>query len=154
MVEKCKEQTFIMVKPDGVSRGLVGQIISRFEARGFCLVAMKLTKPDKSVFEKHYEEHLARPFFPALLSYVQSGPVVALVFQGLDVVRAARKMIGETKPLESLPGTIRGDFAIDMGRNVIHGSDSVESAKREIGIWFKPEEVAAPFKADFSMIYE
>ncbi len=153
-MEKRQEQTFIMIKPDGVSRGLVGQVLQRFESRGFFLVGMKLVKPSKDVFERHYEEHKARPFFPSLLSYVMTGPVVAMVFQGQDVVRASRKMIGETKPLESNPGTIRGDFCIDMGRNLIHGSDSIESAKREIGIWFKPEEIVEPFRADVNMLYE
>ena len=153
-MDKRSEQSFIMIKPDGVSRGLVGQVIQRFEQRGFFLVGMKLVKPNRELFERHYEEHKARPFFPALVDYVMSGPVVAMVWQGTDVVRAARKMIGETKPLESNPGTIRGDFCIDMGRNLIHGSDSIDSAKREVGIWFTPAEISAPFRADVNMLYE
>ena len=153
-MEKRQEQTYLMIKPDGVSRGLVGEVIQRFERKGFFLVALKLVRPPRELFERHYEEHKARPFFPSLIEYVMSGPVVAMVWQGTDVVRAARTMIGQTKPLESNPGTIRGDFCIDTGRNLIHGSDSVDSAKREIGVWFTPAEVTTPFRADIHMIYE
>ena len=153
-MEKCKEQTYIMVKPDGVARGLVGEIISRFEKKGFCLVALKMMKPDKSVFEQHYSEHVSKPFFPDMLKDISSGPVVGMIFQGLDVVRAARKIIGETKPLESNPGTIRGDYGIMVGKNLVHGSDSIESAKREINIWFKPEDIVECYRADLAYLYE
>ncbi len=143
-----------MVKPDGVARALVGKIITRFEERGFSLVAMKMTVPTKEHFEKHYADLAAKPFFPGLLKYMMSGPVVAMVWQGTDVVRTGRKMLGETRPLESNPGTIRGDYCIDVGRNVIHGSDSVESAKKEIALWFKPEEISKSARIDLPMIYE
>ena len=153
-MDKRSEQTFLMVKPDGVARGLVGKIIARFEERGYSLVAMKLAKPSKEHFEKHYADLATKPFFPGLLKYMMSGPVVAMVWQGTDSVRTARKMLGETRPLESQPGTIRGDFCIDVGRNIIHGSDSVESAKKEIALWFHHEEVQQPARVDLSMIYE
>jgi nucleoside-diphosphate kinase len=153
-MSKHDEQTFLMVKPDGVARGLVGKIISRFEERGYALVAMKMTVPSREHFENHYSDLKAKPFFPGLLKYMMSGPVVAMVWQGTDVVRTARKMLGETRPLESNPGTIRGDFCIDVGRNIIHGSDSIESAKKEIGLWFKPEEVGKNARADLHMVYE
>ena len=149
-----QEQTFLMVKPDGVARGLVGKIIQRFEERGYSLVGMKMIKPSKEHFEKHYSDLATKPFFPGLLTYMMSGPVVAMVWQGTDIVRTGRKMLGETKPLESNPGTIRGDFCISVGRNVMHGSDSVESAKKEIALWFTPEEVVQSSRTDLGMLYE
>ena len=136
-----RERTFIMIKPDGVQRGLVGEIITRFEKRGFKLAAMKFTHPSREHFEKHYEDLSAKPFFHGLIDYASSGPVVAMVWQGTHVIKTARKMLGETKPLESSPGTIRGDFCIDVGRNIIHGSDSLESAEKEIDLWFKSDEL-------------
>ncbi len=125
-----------MIKPDGVQRGLVGPIISRFEQKGFKLVALKLDQPGAAHFEKHYADLSARPFFPGLVKYASSGPVVAMVWEGDNVVKTGRKMLGATKPVDSEPGTIRGDFSIDVGRNIIHGSDSVESANKEIELWF------------------
>ena len=136
MVEAARERTFIMIKPDGVQRGLVGDIISRFERKGFKLVGMKLEAPGKEHFEKHYSDLSAKPFFGGLVQYASSGPVVAMVWEGHNVVATGRKMLGATRPDDSAPGTIRGDFAIDVGRNVIHGSDSVDSAKKEISLWF------------------
>ena len=153
-MSKHEEQTYLMVKPDGVARGLVGKIIARFEERGYSLVAMKMMNPSKEQFEKHYEDLAAKPFFPGLLKYMMSGPVVGMVWQGVDVVRTARKMLGETRPLESNPGTIRGDFCIDVGRNIMHGSDSVENAKNEIKLWFSPAEVSKSSRCDLSQIYE
>ena len=135
------ERTFIAIKPDGVQRALVGQIISRFEAKGFTLVGLKLMQVSKELAETHYGEHKEKPFFPGLVKFITSGPLVAMVWEGNGVVAAARKMIGATKPLESDPGTIRGDFAVDMGRNIIHGSDAVDTAEREIDLWFKKEEL-------------
>jgi nucleoside-diphosphate kinase len=135
------ERTFIAIKPDGVQRALVGQIISRFEAKGFTLVGLKLMKVSKELAEEHYGEHKEKPFFPGLVEFITSGPLVAMVWEGNGVVAAARKMIGATKPLESDPGTIRGDFGVDMGRNIIHGSDAVDTAEREIKLWFKEEEL-------------
>ena len=130
------EQTYIMIKPDGVQRGLVGQIIQRFEQKGFFLRGMKMMQVEKSHAEKHYADLSSKPFFGDLVDYMCSGPVVCMVWEGPGVVKSARLMIGATNPLESAPGTIRGDLAVEVGRNVIHGSDSVESAEREIALWF------------------
>ncbi|KEI41040.1 uncharacterized protein L969DRAFT_72734 [Mixia osmundae IAM 14324] len=132
----ASEQTYIMIKPDGVQRGLVGEIISRFEKRGFKLVALKLVQATKEHLEKHYEDLKEKKFFPGLVNYMASGPVICMVWEGKDVVKTGRVMLGATNPLASNPGTIRGDYAIDVGRNVCHGSDAVESAKHEIGLWF------------------
>ena len=136
MVEATRERTFIMIKPDGVQRGLVGDIISRFEKKGFKLVGMKMTAPGKEMFEKHYSDLSSKGFFAGLVAYAASGPVVAMVWEGHNVGASGRKMLGATRPDDSAPGTIRGDFCIDVGRNVIHGSDSVESANKEIDLWF------------------
>jgi len=125
-----------MIKPDGVQRGLIGEIISRFEKKGFYLKAMKFITVEKSFAEKHYEDLSSKPFFPALVDYIVSGPVVAMVWEGKNVVSTGRKIIGATNPAESAPGTIRGDYAIMVGRNIIHGSDSVENARKEIALWF------------------
>ncbi|OMP00751.1 Nucleoside diphosphate kinase [Corchorus olitorius] len=130
------EQTFIMIKPDGVQRGLVGEIISRFEKKGFYLKGLKFITVDQSFAEKHYADLSAKPFFTGLVEYIISGPVVAMIWEGKGVVATGRTIIGATNPAASAPGTIRGDFAIDIGRNVIHGSDSVESARKEIALWF------------------
>ncbi|KAJ3726267.1 nucleoside diphosphate kinase [Lentinula raphanica] len=131
-----KEQTYIMVKPDGVQRGLVGEIIARFEKRGFKLVAMKLVHATTEHLEKHYADLKGKPFFPGLIKYMASGPVVAMVWEGLDAVKTGRVMLGATNPLASAPGTIRGDYALAVGRNICHGSDAVESAQKEIALWF------------------
>lgn len=130
------ERTYIMVKPDGVERGLVGEIIRRFESKGYQLVALALMKPTRAHLEEHYRDLSSKAFFPGLITYMISGPVVGMVWQGKDVVKTGRKMLGETNPLSSAPGTIRGDFCLDVGRNLCHGSDSVESAQREISLWF------------------
>ncbi|KAG7504823.1 nucleoside diphosphate kinase 3 isoform X2 [Solea senegalensis] len=135
------ERTFIAIKPDGVQRRLVGQIVQRFEKKGFKLVGMKLIQATEGLLKEHYTELRSKPFFSGLISYMSSGPVVAMVWQGLDVVKMARKMLGETNPADSLPGTIRGDYCVEVGRNVIHGSDSVESAQREISLWFRENEL-------------
>ena len=135
------ERTFIMIKPDGVARGLIAKIIKRFEQRGFKLVAMKYMKADEELLKQHYGDLSAKPFFSSLVEFIGSGPVVPMVWEGKDVVKQGRQMMGETNPLTSKPGSIRGDFSIDLGRNIIHGSDSVESAKKEINLWFKEEEL-------------
>lgn len=153
-MEKTQEQTFIMIKPDGVQRGLVGKIIQRFEDRGYKLVAMKFFSPSQELLETHYQDLKEKKFFNDLIKYMLMGPVVAMVWQGTAAVVTGRKMLGTTNPLDSAPGSIRGDFCIDTGRNVIHGSDSVESAKREISLWFKPEEVTSYTKAEESWVYE
>ncbi|KXN67530.1 nucleoside diphosphate kinase [Conidiobolus coronatus NRRL 28638] len=147
------ERTYIMVKPDGVQRGLVGEIIKRFENRGFKLLALELLTPSQAHLEEHYQDLKSKGFFAGLIKYMLSGPVVGMVWAGKNVVKTGRVMLGETNPLSSLPGTIRGDFAIDVGRNICHGSDSVESAEREIALWF-PRGVAEYTQAQASLIYE
>eukprot|EP01155_Anaeramoeba_flamelloides_P010363 Anaeramoba_flamelloidesa325350_1053.p1 GENE.a325350_1053~~a325350_1053.p1 ORF type:complete len:159 (+),score=41.00 a325350_1053:26-478(+) len=135
------ERTFLAIKPDGVQRKLIGEIIARFEKKGYKLVAMKYIVPTRDLAAKHYEEHKGKGFYEGLLDFITSGPIVAMVWQGKGVIATARKMIGQTKPLESECGSIRGDFGIEVGRNIIHGSDSLDSAEREIGIWFSEEEI-------------
>ncbi|CAD6884322.1 unnamed protein product [Tilletia controversa] len=130
------EQTFIMIKPDGVQRGLCGEIIKRFEQRGYQLVATKLVHASVEHLEEHYADLKGKGFFNGLIKYMSSGPVLAMVWQGKDVVKQGRVILGATNPLASAPGTIRGDFALDVGRNVCHGSDAVDSAKKEIELWF------------------
>jgi nucleoside-diphosphate kinase len=129
-----------MIKPDGIQRGLVGKIIERFENRGYHLVALKLTYPSEELLAEHYKDLNQKPFFPKLITYMKSGPVVCMVWQGKEAVKTGRVMLGATNPLASQPGTIRGDFCVDVGRNICHGSDSTESAEREIALWFKSEE--------------
>jgi nucleoside-diphosphate kinase len=144
------ERSFIAIKPDGVQRGLVGEIISRFERKGFKLVGLKQLTPSRELAEGHYGVHRERPFFPGLVEFITSGPVVAMVWEGEGVIAAARLMIGATKPLEASPGTIRGDLAVDIGRNVIHGSDGPDTAAHEIGLWFAPSELSDWTPADQS----
>merc|ERR1712227_187052 len=148
------ERTFIAIKPDGVQRGLVGKIIKRFEQRGFKLVAMKLCKPGKEHLETHYADLKSKPFFPGLVNYMNSGPICAMVWEGLNVVKMGRMMLGETNPQASLPGSIRGGFSIQVGRNICHGSDAVESANNEIALWFKPEELISWESASAAWVYE
>ncbi|CAE6500820.1 unnamed protein product [Rhizoctonia solani] len=140
MAPNNQERSYIMIKPDGVQRALVGEILSRFEKRGFKIVALKLVHSTKEHLEKHYGDLKDMPFFPGLIKYMASGPVVAIVIEGLDAVKTGRAMLGATKPLESAPGTIRGDYALAVGRNICHGSDSVENAQKEIDLWF-PEGI-------------
>ena len=130
-----------MIKPDGVQRGIVGEIIKRFEQKGFKLVAMKLTSPGKDHMEQHYIDLKDKKFFPGLISYMTSGPVVAMVWEGKNAVKEGRKMLGATMPSDSNPGTIRGDYALEVGRNICHGSDAVDSANAEIALWF-PEGIS------------
>ncbi len=135
------ERTFVAVKPDGVERILVGEVVGRFEKRGLKLVGMKFMKVTKEMAEQHYGEHKGKPFYEGLVSYITSGPIVAMALEGKNAVGLARQIIGATKPLEAAPGTIRGDLAVEIGRNIVHGSDSPENGQREIGIFFKPEEI-------------
>jgi len=135
------EQTLVIVKPDGVQRGLVGTVISRFEQKGFKLVAMKLMQASGDLLSRHYSDLSERPFYPGLIRYMQSGPIVPMVWQGPPgVIKTVRTMMGTTDPASAAPGTIRGDHAIVPGRNLIHGSDSVESAEREVAMWFPDSE--------------
>ncbi|XP_047330854.1 nucleoside diphosphate kinase 2, chloroplastic [Impatiens glandulifera] len=135
------EETYIMVKPDGVQRGLVGEIISRFEKKGFKLTGLKLFNCPKELAEEHYKDLKSKSFFPKLIDYITSGPVICMAWEGVGVVASARKLIGATNPLQAEPGTIRGDLAVQTGRNVVHGSDSPENGKREIALWFGEGEV-------------
>lgn len=135
------ERTFIAIKPDGVQRGLVGDVIKRFETKGFTLIGMKFMSVSKELAEKHYDVHKERPFFGSLVEFITSSPVVAMVWEGDGVVASARKIIGATNPLTAELGTIRGDFGVSIGRNLIHGSDAIETAKTEIALWFTPEEL-------------
>ena len=143
-----------MIKPDGVQRGLVGDIVSRFERRGLKIAAMKMLTVSDKLAREHYAEHAAKPFFPNLVSFIRSGPVVAMVVEGKDAVPTVRSMVGATNPGNSSPGTIRGDFALDMGRNVIHASDSPDSAKREISLYFDNSEIASYKRIDEQWLYE
>uniref|UniRef100_A0A8C3Y7W4 Nucleoside diphosphate kinase n=1 Tax=Catharus ustulatus TaxID=91951 RepID=A0A8C3Y7W4_CATUS len=148
------ERTFVAIKPDGVQRRLVGEIIRRFERKGLQLVGMKLLQASEELLKEHYISLQDRPFYSRLVKYMSSGPIVAMVWQGLDVVKTVRTMIGETNPAESRPGTIRGDFCVEVGKNVIHGSDSVESAQQEISLWFRPEELPCWEDTAARWIYE
>ena len=136
-----EERTFIAVKPDGVKRGLVGEIIRRFERKGFKLIGIKMLDVTPEMAEKHYGEHKGKPFYPRLIEYIQSGPIVAMVWKGYDVIHGARTIMGSTKPNEAQVGTIRADLALVKEYNVVHGSDSVESAEREIAIYFDEKEL-------------
>ena len=135
------EQTLILIKPDAMQRGLAFEILSRLERRGLRLAGLRLLQVERSMAEKHYAEHEGKPFFTGLGTYITSSPIIAAVFEGTSAVNAARQTIGSTNPTESSPGTIRGDFGLEIGRNLIHGSDSVESATREIAIFFEGQPV-------------
>ncbi|MCL6598416.1 nucleoside-diphosphate kinase [Alicyclobacillus macrosporangiidus] len=130
------EKTFVMVKPDGVQRGLIGEVVSRFERKGLKLVGAKLMSVSQSLAEQHYAEHKERPFFKDLVSFITSSPVFAMVWEGENAIAIARSMMGKTNPAEAAPGTIRGDYGLSIGMNIIHGSDSPASAEREIALWF------------------
>lgn len=132
----ANERTLILIKPDGVQRALVGEVLSRIERKGYTLVALELRTLDVATAEEHYGEHKGKPFFAELVEFITSGPLVAGVIEGPDAIAAWRQMMGATKPLEATPGSIRADLAVEMGRNIVHGSDSPESAAREIGLFF------------------
>ncbi|HEV8594060.1 MAG TPA: nucleoside-diphosphate kinase [Thermoplasmata archaeon] len=148
-----RERTFCLVKPDGVQRGLVGEVIKRFEQRGLQLVALKMVRITRALAESYYGEHKGKPFFPGLVDYVTSGPSVAMLWDGDSAVAVVRKMMGATDPAKADPGTIRADFGLNIGRNVIHGSDSVESANREVSLFFKPDEIHAYERAHDKWIH-
>jgi len=147
------EKTFLMVKPDGVQRNLTGEIVQRFEKKGFKLVGAKLMQISNELAEQHYGEHKERPFFGELVDFITSGPVFAMVWEGEGVILTAREMMGKTNPADAAPGTIRGDFAVTVGKNIIHGSDSAESAEREIGLFFNESELVSYDKQDRDWIY-
>jgi nucleoside-diphosphate kinase len=148
------ERTYVMVKPDGVQRGLVGEIVSRLEKRGLKITAMRMHEMDLIEGEIHYAEHAEKTFFRDLVGFITSGPSVSMVVEGKDAVSVVRKMVGETDPKGASPGTIRGDFCLDIGRNVVHASDSKESAEREIKQHFSPNEIFSYKKIDEDWIYE
>ena len=144
-----KEQTFVMIKPDGVQRGFIGDIISRFEKKGIKIVAMKLVDVDRKLAEQHYAVHRGKPFFEPTVDYITSSPVVAMVLEGINAIDMVRGMMGKTNPQDAAMGTIRGDYGQFIGRNIVHGSDGPETAKKEISLWFTPQEIA-----DYSRIDE
>ncbi len=137
------ERTLILVKPDAMQRGLAGEILARFERRGLRMVGLRLLKVDRNMAKRHYAEHVGKPFFEGLVTYITSAPIVAAVFEGSNAVAAARQLMGSTRPTEAAPGTIRADFGLEVGRNLVHGSDSVASAKREIDIFFEGQRLAS-----------
>lgn len=147
------EKTFLMVKPDGVQRGLIGDVVNRFEKKGFKLAAAKLMVISDELAKQHYGEHAERPFFGELVDFITSGPVFAMIWEGEDVVKTARHMMGSTKPSEAAPGTIRGDLGLTVGKNIIHGSDSLESAEREIKLFFGSDNVSSYNKTIEKWIY-
>lgn len=142
------------VKPDGVQRGLCGEIMKRFEQRGFRLVGAKFLQASEEHLQKHYLDLKDKPFYQGLCKYMSSGPVFAMVWEGKSIVKLGRMMLGETNPADSKPGSIRGDLCIDIGRNIIHGSDTLENAKMEIGLWFKAEELVDYKPCSQAFIYE
>lgn len=147
------EKTFLMVKPDGVQRNLVGKIVGRLEAKGFKLAGAKLINITDELAKTHYGEHKDKPFFGELVDFITSGPVFAMVWEGENVIGTAREMMGKTNPLEAAPGTIRGDFGVTVGKNIIHGSDSAESASREISLFFDQADILSYTKQDSEWVY-
>lgn len=148
------ERTFVMVKPDGVQRGLVGEIIRRIEAKGLKIVAMKMSVISQETARKHYAEHVGKKFFDDLVGFITSGPSVSMVIEGKGAISAMRKMNGSTNPAEAMPGTIRGDLGIETGRNVVHASDSPASASREIALHFSESEILDYMRIDEAWLYE
>ncbi len=148
------ERTFLMLKPDALQRNLIGEVVSRIERKGLKLVGAKLMTVPRSLAETHYSEHQGKPFYEGLVSFITSAPVFAMVVEGEDAVDVSRHIIGETNPSEAAPGTIRGDFGLTIGRNIIHGSDSTESADKEINLWFNPEELSDYTANNEAWLYE
>ena len=149
-----KERTFVMIKPDAVQRGLIGEIVTRFEKKGIKIVGMKMVKVSRELAEKHYGVHKGKPFFEPTVNYIVSSPVVAMVLEGVNVIETVRKMMGKTDPQEAEPGTIRGDYGQFIGRNIIHGSDSKETAEFEIKLWFNKEELCDYTRIDEEWLTE
>jgi nucleoside-diphosphate kinase len=136
------ERTLVLIKPDGVQRLLAGRILSRFEERGLKLVGLKLVRVDRELAERHYAIHRQKPFFGSLVDFITSSPLVAAVFEGPNAIAVVRAMVGATRPLEAAPGTIRGDFALETAQNLVHASDGADTAKTELALWFRPDELA------------
>lgn len=135
------QRTLVLIKPDGVQRGLIGEIIKRFEDRGMQLIAMKLKHVEKEFAEKHYAAHVGKPFYKGLVKYITASPLIAMVWEGSNAIEAVRQTVGATNPIEAMPGTIRHDLAIITSRNLIHASDSIETAEKEIAMWFDADEI-------------
>ena len=148
------EKTFVMVKPDGVQRGIVGQVVQRFESKGLKLVAAKFMRIDEELASKHYGEHIGKPFYEPLVKFITSGPVLAMVWEGKDAITTVRATVGKTNPADAGPGTIRGDFGMTTGRNIIHASDSPASAEREINLFFSDKEILDYTRIDEVWVYE
>ncbi|KAF7698165.1 nucleoside diphosphate kinase, mitochondrial [Silurus meridionalis] len=148
-----KERTLVAIKPDGVQRRLIGQIIKRFEQRGFRLVGLKMVQVSEELLSQHYVALRKKPFYPSVLQYMTSGPVVAMVWEGHNVIKSTRMLVGDTNPAEAAPGTLRGDFSIHVSRNVVHASDSPEVAQKEISLWFHRSELIDWVCCDFGNIY-
>ena len=148
------EQTFVFVKPDGVQRGLIGEVIARLEKRGLKLVAAKFMQVSGELAGEHYAIHKGKPFYEGLITYITSSPVMAMVWEGKNTVEAVRQTMGLTRPTEAAPGSVRHDFGLEIGRNLTHASDSVENAKKEIELWFKPEELVSWQRALDEWIFE
>ena len=148
------QKSFVMMKPDAVQRRLMGKILSRFEDKGLKIVSVKLIQIDEDLAKTHYGEHAEKPFFPSLVEYITSSPSLAMVIEGEEAITTIRKLVGATNPLEADLGTIRGDFAMDTGRNIIHASDSPASAEREIGLFFNEDEICDYQIIDNELIYE
>jgi len=149
-----KQRTFVMVKPDGVQRGLVGEIISRFEKKGIKIIAMKMVSVSKQLAEKHYGIHKGKPFFAPTVKYITSSPVVAMVLEGNNVIDMVRSMMGKTNPQDAALGTIRGDYGQFIGRNIVHGSDGPDTAEFEINLWFSKEELSSYTRIDEKWLTE
>lgn len=147
-----QERTFVAIKPDGVKRGLIGRVIRKIEDKGFKIVALKMLQVSEELAAKHYAEHVGKPFYDALIKFITSGPIVAMVLQGENAVASVRKFMGKTDPNEAEVGSIRGDFAQVMRYNTIHGSDSKESAEREINLYFSPDEICDNWETAMELI--
>ena len=152
--EKNNQKTLVLLKPDAVHRNLMGEIICKFEERGFKLAALKFLQASEDLLKNHYADLSKKPFFPDLVDYMKSGPIVAMIWTGLNIVPMVRSMVGATKPSEAAPGSIRGDFCVDVGRNLIHASDSDESAAKEVQMWFPEHEIVQWRPAPLEWIYE
>jgi nucleoside-diphosphate kinase len=148
------ERTLVLVKPDAMQRGLAGEIIARLERRGLRIAGLKLLQVDRALAERHYGEHVGKPFYEALVAYITSCPIVAAVLEGTDAVEAVRSTMGKTNPRDAAPGTIRGDFGLEIGRNLIHGSDSLTSAEREVALFFQPAELTSYERAIDRWVFE
>ena len=147
------QRTFVAVKPDGVGRGLVGEVIARLERKGLRLVGLKMMRVSEELAGRHYEAHREKPFFAGLVAFITSGPIVAMVWQGQDAIAIARNVMGATDPAKAAPGTLRGDFAMQIAANIVHGSDGPEAAEREIGLFFRPDELVGQPRPEEEWIY-